>query len=542
MRGCYLGTCPCCEITRGHFKVYDDRQSPKVCPAGTASEVGCYSSCACCKTYPFGTSRSDGEDSTQCLAAACLGGYWWESTVRLIDEGFRSVTKGLCAKCPEGRFVLNGTGRSLEDCLPCAPGTFGGGLNCTHCPLGRYSAAAEAKDSGACAPCSVGKYTPATASTACTWCPAGTYAPEQGTGTCLPCEPGSSSGVGSVACQPCRAGAFCPNGLPLPCPRGSFSSTEGATSPETCLLCGPGRYAPEVGGTSSFACLPCPPGQFAAGNGSGVCDLCPPGTSSTRLGATSNTSCTPCARGTFASDPGTSGSCPLECPSGWAARAEGGSSLTQACQPCRPGTFAATFRSLECTPASPGYFVEGPLAISQTPCPPGTGSQAGAASLQACRSSAADDAAAAPLSTWEQVKAWVLPALSLLGFLVTYTLFGDRLFATCAPGAHALMWRAVAGGLAGTLAAACCCVRGRAWTMSLAAAILRRNEELQEEREKHTAAVLELMKRGVAPPLTPPTLTPRESVLQGHAEAPDEGGPMHAQTLNPLRAAQTAAH
>ncbi|XP_062377907.1 uncharacterized protein LOC134066558 [Sardina pilchardus] len=58
---------------------------------------------------------------------------------------------------------------------------------------------------------------------------------------------------------PCQPGYYCPNGGSrgaLPCPRGTFSPEEGATSVEWCVSCPPHHYGPRQG---MRVCVPCGP-------------------------------------------------------------------------------------------------------------------------------------------------------------------------------------------------------------------------------------------------------------------------------------------
>ena len=132
------------------------------------------------------------------------------------------------------------------------------------------------------------------------WCPsmratAGTY----GTGT----------GATSPACTgPCVAtpGTYCPPGatsaLPLPCPRGRYSSSGGASVCTACPggtagpvtgmntsacggLCGPGSFSPP----GSATCFVCSAGWYSNVSGVAVCSRCPAGTYGAVTGLTQST-------------------------------------------------------------------------------------------------------------------------------------------------------------------------------------------------------------------------------------------------------------
>lgn len=511
----------CNPVALGYFAV-NGKRFP--CPAGTTivdSTVPCTSGCSCCTTCPFGTTTRTGySGSSPCFADACVGGYWYEVQSADPGGGFTSYNAALCSPCPAGTHILNTTGTSFNDCIGCPAGTWSAAKtvadSCNLCPAGTYSRTVNATSSATCIPCPVGTYSTSGASF-CTQCSEGTYNPSTSQISCLNCDAGSFSGRGAVSCQTCLQGFYCPSGIAFPCQPGTFSSTIGAVSSNVCLNCSAGFFSSAIAATTSATCQPCQAGSFASSNGTISCQLCPSGTTGQRTGSTSNTSCIPCGLGTFSAEPGQSGTCPSECPAGYAGTMLGGSSLF-ACSPCPPGSFSASSRSTQCTYSAPGFYVNETGAKSQTPCPAGTYNNAvGASSSSYClpcplgTSSAvegqtsiaclAGPLAASPLpeaskTPWEKIQYWVLPALSLLGILATYVLFGDKLFSMCAPAAHATIWRNVAGILARS-APLCCFARASSLTMSLAAMIIRRLANLQEERAKHAAAISDLMQPNV---------------------------------------------
>ncbi len=112
-------------------------------------------------------------------------------------------------------------------------------------------------------------------------CPLGTFGAVEGlsnascSGRCrdgVACMPRSTSASGLA----CPAGYFCVQGVPMPCPVGT--------------------YQPSLGQYLFSACLPCPAGTYNAGNGStslGACVQCPPFEGSTP----GSTTCWPGLRG-----------------------------------------------------------------------------------------------------------------------------------------------------------------------------------------------------------------------------------------------------
>ncbi|MEQ2168327.1 hypothetical protein GOODEAATRI_013161 [Goodea atripinnis] len=116
-------------------------------------------------------------------------------------------------------------------------------------------------------------------------CPKGTYSSSQGlisTGQCLMCP---------------AAGFFCPSGtrVPLACPAGTFSSEMGNTHQDNCTICIPGYYCQDEGTLQPVLCPVghyCPAGQILEQE-----FPCPPGTVQSRLGASSPNACSPCSAG-----------------------------------------------------------------------------------------------------------------------------------------------------------------------------------------------------------------------------------------------------
>ena len=202
--------------------------------------------------------------------------------------------------------------------------------------------------------------------------------------------------------------------------------------------------------------MPCAPGQFAPNAGSTQCLTCISGTFSSN-GSAPPTQCSRCPAGSFSDVDGAG-----------------------ACTPCPANTFSAA---------------QGAQAASAcAPCPSGGASEPGSPSVVYCVLSAAAAAAAAE-TPWQKVQTYVIPALSVVGAIVTYLAVGDRALAACAPGCHASFWRALAFFVGHTLGplcalACCCCCHARARDAfdGVAAGVLKRLADLEEDRRKSAAA------------------------------------------------------
>ena len=81
---------------------------------------------------------------------------------------------------------------------------------------------------------------------------------------------------GQTACFECIPGSFCAEGAsaPLPCLKGSYSSTPGLESAGQCTTCPAGSFC----STGSLDHTQCNPGTYADVEGLSTCELCNPGT------------------------------------------------------------------------------------------------------------------------------------------------------------------------------------------------------------------------------------------------------------------------
>ena len=88
------------------------------------------------------------------------------------------------------------------------------------------------------------------------------------------CTAGWYAAEGSIECQPCPKGAFCPTkGLTTYhlCANGTYSDMEGLND---CILCDAGSRCPSIG---MEAPEECPNGTYSYSAGARYCVLCPEG-------------------------------------------------------------------------------------------------------------------------------------------------------------------------------------------------------------------------------------------------------------------------
>ena len=110
--------------------------------------------------------------------------------------------------------------------------------------------------------------------------------------------------------RPCTEGHYCPKRtyIPIPAPRGSYTSGQGNSAAVTCL---PGTYTPYEGFQECLTCAAgyecvdegtfkptaCPAGYFRSARDSIACRQCPKGTWSSSIGLTEESLCLPCNSG-----------------------------------------------------------------------------------------------------------------------------------------------------------------------------------------------------------------------------------------------------
>ena len=90
----------------------------------------------------------------------------------------------------------------------------------------------------------------------------------------IECLAGSYAATGSIKCQPCPKGAFCPTKVQPTfhlCPNGTYSDVEGLSD---CKICDAGFKCPSIGMEEPEEC---PNGTYSYSAGARYCVLCPEG-------------------------------------------------------------------------------------------------------------------------------------------------------------------------------------------------------------------------------------------------------------------------
>lgn len=105
-------------------------------------------------------------------------------------------------------------------------------------------------------------------------CPLGRFGATEGLDAPFcsgPCDDGVLCGAGSVSPtgSPCPAGAYCLQGVPVPCLAGTYNPREGASSVASCVLCSGGTFNPSRGAASPASCVACAPLEGSGPGASG---------------------------------------------------------------------------------------------------------------------------------------------------------------------------------------------------------------------------------------------------------------------------------
>ena len=195
------------------------------------------------------------------------------------------------------------------------------------------------------------------------------------------------SAMGGTACSECPVSGFCPTGAStvLPCEEGTYRSSPGGTSAESCSVAESGYFAT----TQSSEQVACPRGSFSASEGRGECTTCARGRYQSATGATACRTCTkgnwcttqvqvPCTKDTY--NPHDGNASRLAClpcpalPNSTTNEREGQSSISScmckssyydaveaddvvACVTCPSGTLCGRAgHTLASLPVLPGYF------------------------------------------------------------------------------------------------------------------------------------------------------------------------------------------
>ena len=289
-----------------------------------------------------------------------------------------------CWPCTPGYYCTNG--HSPQACPSgyyCPEGT---GLVWQPCPRGTYSSDTMLSNETQCLPCTIGSYCGSyNLTTPEGPCDAGYYCLE-GSDTATP-DTGYTGTAG-----PCPEGHYCPanTGVPLPCPRGTFSNQTHLTISSECTDCNYGTYCAEEGLIEptapcwgGFYCLrgakhpnnpvedstggPCPAGHYCT-NGTSYPLGCDPGTYNP---ATGQETCLPCPASYYCPGNNTdylNNECPAGhyCPEGTAGPYD---------FPCEMGFYnnhTTKSQESDCLPCAPGMYCDAPgMAEPRALCAPG---------------------------------------------------------------------------------------------------------------------------------------------------------------------------
>ena len=202
----------------------------------------------------------------------CKAGTHQNATMRLLNISMTSADD--CIACPPGSACVTGA----ADPALCAPGSFGPEAQMPSCKL-----------------CAAGSYQYDPGAIACIECELASWCGE-GSSSPTPCEAGkvgNSKGLRSAQeCSDCPPGKWCSAGVAIPCGKGTWSNTIGASNMGACVpcpahsttllnsstnvrdcLCDQNFFA-DVGHDSRVMCSPCPqPGTSCSLPGSSLTSL-----------------------------------------------------------------------------------------------------------------------------------------------------------------------------------------------------------------------------------------------------------------------------
>ncbi|CAM9974939.1 unnamed protein product, partial [Discosporangium mesarthrocarpum] len=232
----------CSVCGEGSFSSEEGSVSCAACPAGTASTVVGAVNSTDCKTCPQGRYSLAGAGKCEVCPAGHYGPGEGASAcepcpVGKYFNGTGAVSEEQCELCPEGFYTSRNNGSmSIDDCLPCPPGTHslrleeGGG--CRNCPRGEYtSTPSEARHYN------------------CSECSGGFYVSSVGLSSCSACDTEAFSYNGYPQCVACDFNATCPAG-----PAGAVCSGHGKCDLGLCN-CDAGFNGVDC---SNGTCMSCP--------------------------------------------------------------------------------------------------------------------------------------------------------------------------------------------------------------------------------------------------------------------------------------------
>ena len=406
---------------------------PIPCPAGTSSTTKMATDKSVCIPCPVGTTCISKGLSTpvQCPAGTYSATVGLTNPCKLTPAGRYSqavgATTDTSVPCGIGYYCPEGSGSEV----PCPPGSYCGAASLaapTPCPAGTYGATSILTSATCTGPCAAGYYcqpgsvsatqqecpagyyctvgttspVPCPAGTYCPYgsanpmeCPVGTYSNSTGglsITDCLPCPPGSVCGTPrTVVPSSCPLGHFCPTGSiqPTPCTAGYYCDTYGLPSP---IPCPRGTYSTTTAASSMAICSPCPAGTYSSLTGQTVCaNACPigsycpktrqcyiytPPTSGSGSGSSSGSDSS--ASSSISVPIGTSS--PVPCPIGSYCPE------TSMAEPrkCPAGSYSPSNGATSCTLCSPGTYCPSTGGSTQVQCPVGTYCPGGGPNADQC--------------------------------------------------------------------------------------------------------------------------------------------------------------
>lgn len=357
----------------------------KSCPEGWSSMYG-QRKCQACTPgkYAGGYNTTTRKEATSCVF--CPAGKHGETG---LTAAVRLNETKACRICPAGTFSAASGVESASGCNRCPPGTFSASTgnkhpnNCSECPQDMFN---EDAMQSACKSCRTGMFTDGrkgqtvcsvcvagkqmrgllVGNRACVACAPGNVSTSPGT-NCSRCDTGTFSNPARTKCLPCPKGTWGGGGPGQPnetaacrnCPRGKYSSAEGALDILGCISCSPGRHSNALAATASTACTKCTEGTFQALEGNTTCSTCPAGYENVQDGSTV---CTVVPRGSYSNASNTT----LKCEAGFkCAGADHGR------EPCPPGYYASNPGSVDCFPCAPGKYARLNASTTCTTCPSG---------------------------------------------------------------------------------------------------------------------------------------------------------------------------
>ncbi|XP_076833089.1 uncharacterized protein LOC143478045 [Brachyhypopomus gauderio] len=311
--------------------------TPTPCPKGTFSVQAGLTGPGGCQRCSPGFFCS--EPGLSAVTGPCLPGYY-------CTEGSPTpapVSAVFGDKCPPGHYCGAGSA------VPIA------------CPAGTRQPEAGGKGPEGCRPCPEGLFQDQKGQTECRPCPPGFYCPS------TPQQP-----HGSSAPLICPEGYYCPNDTlpdrPVPCPKGTYSNSQGLSSADECLACPSGYFCASHGlvqpsgpCASGFLCFVRAAVPNPSDNSTGT--LCPPGAYCQRGVKTGD-----CSPGYYC-DWGSSSPEQILCPAGFFCPAGTYQPIA-----CGAGTFSSVMGNSvkeNCEPCPPGYCCQGDGVVEPDPCPQG---------------------------------------------------------------------------------------------------------------------------------------------------------------------------